>query len=185
MSSTLYAAAVPNAVFRTCDEDLHRDRPVGVRVQHHARDELADRGDAGEHRARHEAGPRGGEHDAPQREPARCAEPARRVLERRVHLAQRSLHRARHERDVADEVRERQDPERPDEQHAQLRRRVAVERRRETERDRRGRDRPRQLRRAARARACPARASARRRTRSRSRRARWRRSRRPTCPRCS
>jgi hypothetical protein len=136
MSSTLYAAAVPNAVLRPARGSRPRSdgshvctAPRSPRTRRRRRRRPAS--------FRHEAWTRGRDHDATERQPARCAEATRRVLERGVHLAQRSLHGARDERDVPDEVGQREDPERADEQHAQLRRRVPVEGRREAERDRR------------------------------------------------
>src|SRR5215210_1517109 len=68
-------------------ENLHRNRPVRMRVQNDARDELSNRGNRGEQTACDQPRPCCRNDDAAHRHPPRSAEPAGGIFERRVHLA--------------------------------------------------------------------------------------------------
>ena len=115
-----------------------------MRVQHDTGDELTDRCYGREQTARNKTWSSRGQDHASHRHQPRCAKPARGVLERGIHLSERRLNRRSDQRNVANEIGERQNPESPDEQNSARRRIVAIERRGESQRNCRGGNRPRQ-----------------------------------------
>src|SRR6266568_7314937 len=67
-------------------KNLHRYRTIGMRVEHNARDELADRGHGGEQPACHQPRTCSWKNHPPHRHHPRSPKPARGILERGIHL---------------------------------------------------------------------------------------------------
>src|ERR1700682_2996448 len=83
----------PKSQSTELSEDLHRDRPVCMGVEYHARDEFTDGSHRREQSARDETRSRGRQNDSSHRQKPAGTKSASSVFEGSVHLSQGALYR--------------------------------------------------------------------------------------------